>query len=141
MFDLSSLKTDPEKSLKGTWVDYRGGSRLLVSRSNNEEIEQFKLQKALEHADVFQAGGKEAEELAEKVETEALARFVLRDWSGMTIDGEEVEYTPELGMKIFADPHYADFREDVKAISANRGNYRPQAEAAATEAVKKTAAS
>lgn len=142
MYSLKNLKTDPHKSVEGVWVPYRGKSSLKISRSNNHELEQFKREKALEFADVFQAGGEEAEKLAEQVEVEALARFILRDWDEIDLegDGEATPYTVEIGKEIFANPEFADFRDDVVAIADNREHYRPAAEKAATESVKKTAA-
>lgn len=143
MFNLKQLSTDPEKAREGVWVPYRGESQLKISRSNNKELEQFKREKALENADIFQKGGEEADKLAEEVEQEALARFILRDWSGISLseDGEETPYSVEIGKQIFADESMADFRDDVINIADNREHYRPAAEEAATKAVKKTAAS
>lgn len=141
MFDIDHLKIDPEKSEEGVWVDYLRGSSLKVSRANNKEAENFRFQKAIEFADIFNAGGEEAEKKAFEVETETMAYFILRDWDGIERAGKELKYTPKTGMTLLADPMMQDFREDVMRIARNREHYRAASEEAAVESVKDTAAS
>lgn len=141
MFDLDHLKVDPQKAQEGTWVDYYKGSSLLISRSNNKEAEQYRIEQAIENADVFNAGGEKAEQLAFEVETYVLAHFVLRDWDGITRGGKPIDYTPEIGMEFLADEKFADFRDDVLRFSRNREHFRETVEAEAVAAVKPTAAS
>lgn len=139
MFDIQSLRVDPIKAIEGTWVDYLRGSRLKIARNNNKEAENFRLQKAIEHADVFNAGGKQAEELAFEIDTETTAHYILLDWEGFTNGGQPLEYTPEIGIEFLSNPEFSDFREDVIRISRNREHYRAKAEEEAVKAVKKTA--
>lgn len=144
MFDISILEVDPAKSLEGVWVDYLMGSRLKVARSTNKDAENFRMQKAIEHADLFNAGGPESDKLMFEVENEALAYFVLKDWSGIILNKnskKETPYTPENGLKLLSDPRYTDFREAVLNIARNRQHYRDAAEAEAVSVVKETAAS
>lgn len=141
MFDIDHLKIDPEKAEEGVWVDYLKGSRLKVSRASNKEAENFRFQKAVEFADIFNAGGDKAEEKAFEVETETIARFILRDWEGIERAGKPLKYTAKTGMTLLADPMYQDFREDVMRMARNREHYRAASEQSAVDSVKGTAVS
>jgi hypothetical protein len=141
MFDINHLKVDPSKSQEGVWVDYLRGSQLKVARASNKQAEDHRFREAVEHADIFNAGGDKAEKLAFEIETYTLAHYVLLDWSGIEQDGEELEYSPEIGMQILADPMFNDFREDLLRIARNREHFRVENEQAAIKAAKTTAAS
>lgn len=141
MFDLNNLKVDPDKASNGAWVKYYGGTELCIARGNNEDAEQYRIEQAIEHADLFQAGGEKAEEKAFEVETYVLAHFVLKDWEGITVDGEAVDYSPEVGMKYLADPAFKEFRDDVIRFSRNREHFRTSNEKLAADTVKTAAAS
>jgi len=136
MFDIDSLRVDPERAEKGTWVDYYKGSSLCIARANNKAAEQYRIEKAIEHADIFNAGGEKAEKLAYEVETHVLANFILIDWDGITKGGEPLDYTPEMGTKFLTDPQFQDFRDDVMRFARNREHFRAQNEEEAIETVK-----
>lgn len=141
MFDINHLKVDQDKAKNGTWVDYYKGSKLCIARANNPDAEQYRIEKAIEHADVFQAGGDKAEQLAYDVETYTIAHHILKDWEGITVGGEPLDYTPDEGMKFLSDPNFQDFRDDVLRFARNREHYRVESEELAAEAVKPAAAS
>lgn len=140
MFDIDSIRTDPVKAREGVWVDYRGG-RLKIASIENEDAENLRLTQVVKNADVIQAGGEEAEKVANQIDTEVLAYHVLKDWEGMSQGGEPLEYTPELGVKLLGDPQMVRFRKDVERIAQSQRHYRPEAEEAAVTSVKKAAAS
>lgn len=138
MFDIDTLRVDPEKVSEGTWVNYRSGARLKLAKFMNKDMQDYRVEKSLEHAGVLNAGGEAADKLAEEVTVECLARFVLKDWEGFNRDGKELKYTPELGVELMSNEEFSDFREDVINLSSSRDNYRPEETA---KAVKKPAAS
>lgn len=144
MFELTKLRTDPEKVNKGAWMDYRGGARMCIAMYGNRQMTAFQQMAAIQHADIFQnlsENVEEANRIAEEIEVEALARFVLIDLEGFSMGGEPLIYTPELGIQILGNPEYAEFREYVERAAKNMANYRVQAEAAAAKAVKTAAVS
>lgn len=141
MFDLDNLRVDPEKANEGTWVPYRGGAKLKLAKFMNKEMQDYRVQKSLEHAKLLQEGGEEADKVAEDVTLHCLAHFVLKDWEGFSRGGEEIEYSPELGKEILADEQFADFRDDVINLASSRDNYRPEDLKSAADSVKSQAAS
>lgn len=138
MFDIDNLRVDPDKASEGTWVDYRGGSKLKVAKLNNKDYQSFRTRKALECSDVLQREDEKAEEKAEEITVEALARYVLKDWSGFGSGDKETPYSVEKAIELLSDEQLSDFREDVVNIAANQANFRPEA---AAKAVKRAAAS
>lgn len=138
MFDIDNLRVDPEKASGGTWVEYRGGSRLKVAKLNNKEYQAFRARKALEFSQMLQKEDEEADQKAEEITVEGLARHVLKDWEGFGSGDEEIEYSVEKAVELLSDPELSDFREDVVNLAANQSHFRPEA---AAKAVKKAAAS
>jgi len=138
MFDINSLRVDPDKASEGTWVNYRGGSKLKIAKLNNKEYQEFRARKALEFSDLLQKGDEEADQVAEEITVEGLANHVLKDWSGFGSGEDEFEYSVENAIKLLSDPELADFREDVVNMAANQVHFKPQE---ASKSVKKAAAS
>jgi len=138
MFDINNLRVDPEKASEGTWVNYRGGSKLKIAKLNNKDYQDFRARKALEFSSVLQKADEEADEKAEEITVEGLARHVLKDWEGFGSGDEEIKYSVEKAIELLSDPQLADFREDVVNLAANQSHFRPEA---AAKAVKKAAAS
>lgn len=139
MLDIEKLSTDPELSAEGAWVNYLMGSRLKVARFNNKEAENLRTMLAVESAEILQAGGEAAEAKAEEIENTVLARHILKDWEGITVGGDEEEYTEETGLRFLTDPRFADFRADLIRIAQNRENFREKSVAETVEAVKSKA--
>lgn len=144
MMELSSLRTDPKKSIEGTWVDYIHGTRLLIARYDNKIMQNYRNARFMENSKLFGNVDNQREEalrVSEEIEVECLSRYVLLDWKGFTDNGEETEYTPELGAKILADDTYAEFRTFITRIAGNSEHFRIDNEVEAAEQVKDTAAS
>ena len=144
MMELSALRVDPSKSLDGTWIDYMFGTRLLVARFDNKKMQTYKTGRIMEHKDLFKDIEKNQEEamrVSEEIDVECLAHFVLLDWEGFSKGGEPLAYTPELGIEIFSDENYSEFRDFVRRVAQNTENYRVESEAVVAELVKDPAAS
>lgn len=144
MMELKSLRTDPKKSIEGSWIDYIHGTRLLIARYDNKLMQTYKNGRILENGKLFNNMSENREEalrVSDQIDVECLASYVLLDWEGFSEDGEPIEYTPELGAKILADEYYTEFRSFVTRAALNTENYRVESEAAVAESVKDTAAS
>lgn len=144
MMELKNLRTDPKKSTEGTWVDYVYGTRLLIARYDNKQMQAHKNMRIMEHGKLFSNiddNREEALRVSEQIDNECMARFVLLDWEGFTENGQPLKYTAELGEEILADENYAEFRTFVLRVSNNSEHYRVESEAEVAQAVKDTAAS
>lgn len=114
-FELNTLKTDKEKETNGVWRDYFDGSRLLVARIGNEKYKAHIAKEYKANRIAIDRGGEKADKLATRIQTEALARYVLLGWEGIIIGGEEAKYTPELGIEVFTN--MPDFKADVENMA------------------------
>ena len=125
-FELTTLRTDKEKEKAGVWVDYDGDSSLLIARDMNPKHSAFMTKKYRENRRAIDRGDEHADEIAQKITTEGMAKYVLLGWKGITINGEEKDYSAELGMKIMKE--IPDFRDDVQRFSREADRYRVQKE-------------
>lgn len=113
-FDLATLKTDKDSEQNGVWVDYLGGSRLKVARTNNSKYRNFLSMKYKQHRMVIDRGGRDGDALAEKISLEAFARHILLDWEDVVINKKSVAYTWEIGLKAMTE--FGDFKADVETF-------------------------
>lgn len=134
-FDLSTLKTDKNLETEGVWVDYLGGSKLLIARNNNSKYRSFVSMKYKQNRMVIDRGGREGDVLAEKIQIEGLARHILLDWQGVEVEGKPQKYTHELGQKALSE--FSDFKSDVETFSNDTTLYSAAAQAQDSEELKK----
>ena len=140
MLELNHLRADPALSEDGVWADFFG-ARFLIARHNNPKAEQLRSRLTLEAWEVISSGGEEAKNALALVETRTLATAVLLGWENVGMNGEILEYSPEVAEGLLADPALRDLRQFIENFSFNRGNYREKAEAEVSASVKGSAAS
>lgn len=98
--DLNSIKIDKQKMSEGVWVDCGDGLRLKLASTQSPEYKAF-LVKKLRRA---RRGGVGAMiEITAQVTTEALAEYVIRDWEGLTQNGEPVQYSKQMAKRLLED--------------------------------------
>lgn len=124
--DLMEIAVDPRRELEGAEVyPWNDKTMLLVARYNNAPFRalQNKLMNPL-----VQAAGKEgiSVEQAAVVLGKCMAKTILLGWSGLFIDGKEVEYTPNKCQEILLDPRFIDFKEAVMREAQDLDHYRLQ---------------
>jgi len=136
-FELNTLKTDKSKEINGVWRDYYDDSRLLVARMGNEKYRAFVAKEYKANRIAIDRGGEKAERMAVRIQTEALARFVLLGWEGIVLNGEDTPYTPEVGIKVFE--MMPDFKADVENFANEVTLFSDIAEEEIIEEVTKSA--
>ena len=100
--DLNDFKTDTTKENEGVEVPLGGGTWIRVASTNSEAYIK-RLGELLEGNQlIMDMGGDAADELAKEALYKAASEHILKDWN-MTVDGEPVEYTPEVGVAAFND--------------------------------------
>lgn len=136
-FNLNSLKTDKQKEVNGVWREYFDGAKLLVARMGNEKYRAFIAKEYKANRIAIDRGGEKADQLAQRIQTEALARHVLLDWEGVELDGKATAYTPEIGIKVFN--MMPDFKTDVENIAGEVSLFSEEVEGEIVEEVVKSA--
>lgn len=93
--------TNPDKETEGVWVDLDDGARIKLARagSSNKAFTSYLQRLQRQHA--VGVRKEVPESVAESLLIKAIARHVLRDWSGLT-DGDAPlgAYTEELGVQV-----------------------------------------
>lgn len=123
--DIAVLKKDPEKEIRGVWVDGPQDLRLLVARyRNTKHVEYLTVHGAQvrSNTSIGLDTRKEALELAQA----AVAHTVLLDWQNVSFEGKPLQYSPEAAVKLFSG--VPDFFELVLGYSQDLDRFRLQRE-------------
>lgn len=136
-FNISSKKIDLNKLDDGSWVnlsDNEENGSIKVARLNNKKMTEFLDKKVSDYKK--QNRNKEVPaETFEEFFNEALSKFVLLDWKNVFIsefaseeelEAESMQYTDELGFKIFSDESYIEFKGIVADAATNIENFRAE---------------
>lgn len=99
MFNLNSLEPDAELANNGVWLDFFDGSKLKIAQADNKAYNGFITQQYKAHRRKIDLENKASDKLSEDITLEAIARFVLKDWEGITFDGEDTPYSYKVGME------------------------------------------
>lgn len=128
MFELTTTATDPKKEIEGVWRPFTDGSRLKIARIGNPAYRSLLRRKVKSNRAVLDNEDDLADKVSDKVLGEVMAETILLDWEGVTINGESVPYTKELGRTLLCDPENRDFREKVKSYAEDAEAYRKKVE-------------
>lgn len=135
MLDLKLFRVDPKATEEGTWAKYLG-AEFLIAKYNNDAATHLRSVLSIEKYDILSKGNEESLKAQEEINARVMAETILLNWKGAGFDGKEVDYTVELGIKLFSDPAMRDFYQFVENYSLNRSNYQAANELAVLNEVK-----
>lgn len=119
--DITRDRTQPTLELEGVWFRFDATTRLRIASLNSPEYQKQNTEGIEELR--RQAEGKDIKkEVARKHIRDTYSKTILLGWEGVTDDGKDVKYTPELGSKLL-DTH-PDVWEFVCEKSATHANFR-----------------
>lgn len=116
--------TDKALEQEGAWIDLGDGARIKVARMNNKAFASYVERRRKSARHVIDAGGDGANEIANKILNESLARHVLLDWEGFAVDGKKIVHSVEEAERVFNE--FPDFRNQIVAIATDRANFRAE---------------
>jgi len=125
-FKISSLMTDAEKVLDGTWIDFGAGSRIKIAKVGNDQYNRMmrKLGKPVIRESRLSST---EEESLRPVFIKVVARTILLGWEKfITDDEEEIQYSIQKAEELLET--VPEFYEEVMAAAADINNFRPDAE-------------
>jgi len=125
--ELESLKTNPLMESEGVWKPI-GGGRVLVASFDNPEYHTMLAVESRPYQALSKAGGAPSPKVIEKMTIKVMAHTILKNWEGLTIKGEPVEYSIENAVKILTE--YPRFRDAVALIATDISNYQDTADIA-----------
>jgi len=127
MGDIKKLfMTDENRETSGVWQDVGDGIRLKVARFNNTNHKRIMegLMKPYQHQ---MRRGTLAEDVAEKLLVQGMAKAILIDWEGLEEDGKPVKYSHKNAERLMLE--VKDFRDLVHNISQTMDIYKMQEDA------------
>lgn len=122
---LSSYTTDEKLENEGKVFPLSKDSSLLVARSGNTKYVAM-LRKQMQEAQLDLASGDEADQLAEAILIDVMAKTLLLGWKGLTEGGVEVAYSVEKAKEYL---RIKDFRRKVSGFADNFEAFKLKAEA------------
>lgn len=126
MFDISSLMTSKAKETEGVWMPIGNEAKVKVARIGNDEYQKLLRRKYRANRAVLEQEDDLAAKVSEDVMIDVMAHTILKDVSGISINGAPIEkYTPEVGVQLLS---IRDFREKVRAYADEAELFREHAE-------------
>lgn len=123
---FSSFATDETLENEGKWFPMSKTAKVKVARVGNDRYKAL-LQEKLKEAQLGDMPEKEANEVAEGILIEVMARTILVGWSGLTYQGKEAPYSHEMALTFL---NVKDFRKKIGELSNNLESYRVKEEVA-----------
>ncbi len=130
--DLSDFKTDVTASEDGVWIDIDSDASVKVARANNKKFRKRLQQLTAPYKRLIEQD-KISDDKLDELLVIALAECVLLDWRGLSVNGENIEYSRENAIKILSDPAYVDFRDYIVSLSQDADVFREKEIEAITE--------
>ena len=119
-FDLETEYFDFSMSESGVWLDFYNGSKLKLSSIDNKKYKATLARLGKRYRLQLDSSNEDSFELVNKITCEALASHILMDWSGIMINGKEVEYSPKIGQDaLMKSQKLRDFVQEQAALAAN----------------------
>lgn len=124
---FATYATDAKLENEGVWVNLSKTARVRVARSGNEAYQAALRDGLAAHQLEIDAGGSAADEVAERVIIDVMARTILVGWEGLTFKGAAAPYSVEMARTMLG---VKDFRKKVNEIAGSFEAYRVKTEAA-----------
>ena len=125
--DFESFYTDHKAENEGVWVSIARDARIKIARASeaNESYTSALRAKFRDHRHDLEQEDDVSAKLQEDILIELYAYHVLKDVEGIKLEGEEVKYTPEVGLKLLRN---RDFFARVRQHATNFEHFRQKAE-------------
>lgn len=121
--DLMDNATDPGLEVEGTAVNVDDETTLYIARWNNPE--HVKIQAKLLKPYHKEGGdGSISTDQADQVLCRCLADTILKGWTGLKIDGEEITYSVKTSYNLLRDRRFRQFKETVMQLSRREEYFR-----------------
>lgn len=126
-FLIDDFITDPKLEMQGVWrsvgKDSKGHLReLKLARIGNDDYNSVIRKKQRANQALLEQNDDESFKVAEEINKHTIAHTIIK---GMRVDGQEVDYTPELGIKLLSN---RDFHAKVRALADQMDPYKREAQ-------------
>lgn len=111
--------TDRAAEIEGIWVDYPNGVSMKIARMGGANTEYARyLTNQLKPYKFQLDRGTLSEEKSKEILLDVFARYVLKDWSGVTDEkGQPIEYCVEAARKVLAE--YPELLNELQTLASD----------------------
>lgn len=129
--ELSKIAADVAAKDEGVWETYHtdpvdGDIAVLIASSDNDAFRKALRADVRKQRKGFRSDSVLSDAANQKRDVSLVANHICKDWKGIVINGEVINYTPEAGIKIFGDPKYRHFFDWVWEVASDIANYIAQ---------------
>lgn len=122
-YDITQDFTDASLVTDGVWVDFFGGSRLLVASTDSPKYKAHLSRLAQKNKVRLDSTNEETVGLVQKITCESLAKHVLLGWEGIAEkDGSPVPYSKEKAFEYLMGS--TKLRDFVQSESDRTSNFQ-----------------
>lgn len=121
--DLMDFASDPTLEEEGAKIDIDDETTLIIARYGNIKFRKMR-NRLIEPYQLKSGREGMSTDQADDVLNQCLAAHVLKGWKGLKIEGQEIEYSKDMALKLFRDPRFKSFKERVMGEANNLENYR-----------------
>ena len=123
--DLREFKTDPTLEEEGKEIVVDETTTIKIARYNNPAMRKMQ-ERISEPYQKVVGRGKISDKTAGVILARCMAKHILKGWTGLFLDGEEIPYSEEKALELLTDPTLNDFKEQVLFESQKMENYREE---------------
>lgn len=120
--EFNDLKLDLDAAEDGTWFPFGPDAEVKIARWHNEEHRKFIRRVYSKHGKRIDTGAMSDDE-ANRLMLDQW-RYIIRDWKGFTLDGEELTYSPECVRDLAGNPQFEPFFNKVQSLAKEEENFR-----------------
>jgi|TARA_R110000744_G_scaffold86715_1_gene169574 hypothetical protein len=122
--DINDVKTNLEASDEGVFFPFGEDCEIKIAQWGNKEHKKFLRQVYAKHGRKIDAGA------INDAQSDALMlpqwEHIVKDWTGITNDGEPMEFSVKLLMELASDKHYSAFFQKIASVAKEEENFRIQ---------------
>lgn len=120
--ELKSLQLDLNGSNEGIFFPFGEDCEIKIAQWNNKSHKKFLREIHAKHGRKIQAGA------ITDSQADALMvgqwPHIIKDWNGITEDGENLPYSAESVIALAINPQYKAFFEKIEGLSKEEENFR-----------------
>ena len=123
--DLMNLVMDSDLERDGVWFDLDEVTSIKVARVNSPEYQKA-LREAMKPYKVQIKKGTVPDYVLHKIIGDVMSDHLVKDWKGLIVNGQEIEYSKKEAKRILTDPKFAEFKDIILEFANDAERYRAE---------------
>lgn len=119
--DINEVKTDLDAAEDGVWFSISETAKAKIARWSNVPHKTFMRKINRKYGQRMEAGAMTDEEVRDVMAGQY--PHLIRDWKGVTMDGEEIKYSPQTIIDLAKNPQLDAFFARIQNIAKSEENF------------------